>query len=113
MKTFREFTEAPRIARKKGQPAGSDKHSDLYTDENPKGTIHGLKFATIKDAEKSVAKIEKSGKKHPIAKDLRTPKYRKRIVKDKTKYDRKNIKRKSPFVVSNGILAYVIQRDVE
>ena len=23
-----------RIARKKGQPAGSDKHSDLYTDEN-------------------------------------------------------------------------------
>ena len=54
----------PRIARKKGQPAGSDKHSDLYTDENPKGTIHGLKFATVKDAEASVAKIEKSGKKH-------------------------------------------------
>jgi len=26
--------EAPRIPRKKGQPAGSDKHSDLYTDEN-------------------------------------------------------------------------------
>ena len=52
-------------------------------------------------------------KQNPIAKDLRTPKYRKRIVKDKTKYDRKNIKRKSPFVVSNGLLAYVIQRDVE
>ena len=32
----------PRIARKPGQKAGSDKHSDLYTDENPKGTIHGL-----------------------------------------------------------------------
>ena len=64
MKTFREFTEAPRIARKKGQPAGSDKHSDLYTDENPKGTIHGLKFATVKDAEASVKKIENSGKKH-------------------------------------------------
>ena len=28
----------------KGQKAGSDKHSDLYTDENPKGTIHGLGF---------------------------------------------------------------------
>ena len=28
--------EEPRIPRKKGQPAGSDKHSDLYTDENPK-----------------------------------------------------------------------------
>ena len=24
-------------------------HSDLYTDENPKGTIKGLKFATVKD----------------------------------------------------------------
>ena len=29
---------------RKGQPAGSKKHSDLYTDENPKGTIHGLGF---------------------------------------------------------------------
>ena len=56
--------EAPRIPRKKGQPAGSDKHSDLYTDENPKGTIHGLKFATVEDAKASVAKIEKSGKTH-------------------------------------------------
>ena len=54
----------PRIPRKKGQPAGSDKHSDLYTDENPKGTIHGLKFATVEDAEKSVKKIENSGKTH-------------------------------------------------
>ena len=34
----------PRIARKKGQPAKSKKHSDLYTDEDPKGTIHGLGF---------------------------------------------------------------------
>ena len=37
----------PRI-RKKGQTVGSDKHSDLYTDENPKGTIHGLKFVQLK-----------------------------------------------------------------
>ena len=65
MKKFQEYLdEAPRIPRKKGQPAGSDKHSDLYTDENPKGTIHGLKFATVEDAEKSVKKIENSGKKH-------------------------------------------------
>ena len=53
-----------RIPRKPGQPAGSDKHSDLYTDENPKGTIHGLKFATVDDAKASVAKIKKSGKTH-------------------------------------------------
>ena len=54
----------PRIPRKKGQPANSKKHSDLYTDENPKGTIHGLKFATVDDAKASVAKIKKSGRKH-------------------------------------------------
>ena len=56
--------EGKRIPRKKGQPAGSKKHSDLYTDENPKGTIQGLKFATVKDAEASVRKIKGSGKKH-------------------------------------------------
>ena len=54
----------PRIPRKKGQPAGSKKHSDLYTDENPKGTIKGLKFATVKDAKASVSKINSSGKNH-------------------------------------------------
>jgi|TARA_B100000424_G_scaffold120694_1_gene91243 hypothetical protein len=54
----------PRIPRKKGQPRGSKKHSDLYTDENPKGTIHGLKFATVKDARASVSKIKNSGKAH-------------------------------------------------
>ena len=53
-----------RVARKKGQHRGSSSHSDLYTDENPKGTIHGLKFATVDDAKASVAKIEKSGKTH-------------------------------------------------
>ena len=56
--------KAPRIPRKKGQPAKSKKHSDLYTDENPKGTIHGLKFATVKDAKKSVNKIKRIGKSH-------------------------------------------------
>lgn len=55
---------APRVPRKKGQPARSKKHSDLYTDENPKGTIKGLKFATTKDAQASVRKIRASGKTH-------------------------------------------------
>jgi hypothetical protein len=53
-----------RISRKPGQPANSDKHSDLYTDEDPKGTIHGLKFATPDDAEDSVRKIKSSGRSH-------------------------------------------------
>jgi predicted nucleotidyltransferase len=56
--------EAPRIPRKKGQPAGSDKHSDLYTDENPKGTIKGLGFKDIETAKSSVSKIKNSGKTH-------------------------------------------------
>ena len=56
--------ENKRKPRMIGQPAGSKKHSDLYTDENPKGTIHGLKFATVKDAQKSVSKIKSSGKTH-------------------------------------------------
>jgi len=56
--------EGKRIARKPGQPAGSKKHSDLYTDENPKGTITGLKFATASDARASVSKIRNSGRSH-------------------------------------------------
>ncbi len=56
--------EAARKPRKKGQHRGSSSHSDLYTDENPKGTIKGLKFATVKDAQASVSKINGSGKSH-------------------------------------------------
>jgi len=54
----------PRIARKKGQPAKSKKHSDLYTDEDPKGTIHGLGFKNVAIAKASVAKIRKSSRSH-------------------------------------------------
>jgi len=58
------FAEDARVPRKKGQHRGSSSHSDLYTDENPKGTIKGLKFATVDDAKKSVNKIKGSGKSH-------------------------------------------------
>ena len=54
----------PRIPRKKGQPVGSKKHSDLYTDEKPKGTIRGLKFTTKADAVASVRKIKNSNRTH-------------------------------------------------
>ena len=54
----------PRIPRKKGQPAKSKKHSDLYTDEDPKGTIHGLGFKNASVARASVKKIESSGRSH-------------------------------------------------
>jgi hypothetical protein len=63
-KLNRSIREAPRVPRKKGQHRGSKSHSDLYTDENPKGTIKGLKFATVADAKASVSKIRSSGKSH-------------------------------------------------
>ena len=61
---FSSLVEKPRIPRKKGQPAGSDSHSDLYTDENPKGTIQGLGFKDVATAKASVSKIEGSSKTH-------------------------------------------------
>ena len=54
----------PRIPRKKGQPANSKKHSDLYTDVNPKGTIHGLGFKNVDTAKASVSKIRNSSRSH-------------------------------------------------
>jgi len=56
--------DTKRIPRKPGQKAGSDKHSDLYTDENPKGTIHGLGFTDAAKARESINKIKGSGKTH-------------------------------------------------
>ena len=56
--------DAERVPRKPGQKADSKKHSDLYTDENPKGTIHGLGFTDAETARTSVNKIKNSGKTH-------------------------------------------------
>ena len=64
-KKFKQmFGEEPRVPRKKGQPAKSDKHSDLYTDEDPRGTIHGLGFKDVETAKASVSKIERSDRTH-------------------------------------------------
>jgi|TARA_R110002020_G_scaffold20883_1_gene70742 hypothetical protein len=59
-----QFEDIKRIPRKSGQKADSKKHSDLYTDENPKGTIHGLGFTDGTKARQSVNKIKNSGKTH-------------------------------------------------
>ena len=61
---WKDILKAKRIPRKKGQPANSKKHSDLYTDENPKGTIHGLGFKDVETAKRSVAKIKRSNRTH-------------------------------------------------
>ena len=56
--------DTKRIPRKPGQKAKSDKHSDLYTDEDPKGTIHGLGFTDKAKAKQSVSKIRGSDRTH-------------------------------------------------
>ena len=53
----------PRIP-KKYEGQDPSEHSDLYTDEDPKGTIQGLGFKDKATAEKSVNIIKKSGKTH-------------------------------------------------
>ena len=61
---LKDLMEAGRIPRKKGQKRNSKKHSDLYTDENPKGTIHGLGFKDVATAKASVSKIRNSSRSH-------------------------------------------------
>ena len=41
-----------------------DTHSDLYTDEDPRGTIHGLGFKDVETSRASVKKIESSDRTH-------------------------------------------------
>ncbi len=53
-----------RIARKKGQHKGSSSHSDLYTDEDPRGTIHGLGFKDAETAKKGIQIINKADRTH-------------------------------------------------
>ena len=55
IKKMPEPKKKGRIPRKKGQPVGSKKHSDLYTDENPKDTV-SIKYATVQDARDTVKK---------------------------------------------------------
>tara|TARA_Y100000592_G_C5314302_1_gene241710 strand:- start:4 stop:336 length:333 start_codon:yes stop_codon:yes gene_type:complete len=51
---------AKRIPRKtkSGRIRPASKHSDLYTDERPKDTVR-IKFATVKDARATVAKVKR------------------------------------------------------
>ena len=55
---------AERTPRKKGQHKGSSSHSDLYTDEDPRGTIHGLGFKDAETARKGVGIINKANRDH-------------------------------------------------
>ena len=58
-----EIEDNPRIP-KKYEGQDPSEHSDLYTDEDPKGTIQGLGFKDKATAERSVNIIKRSGKTH-------------------------------------------------
>jgi len=61
---FDPLVEAEKRIPKKREGQDPKTHSDLYTDENPKGTIQGLGFKDTATAKASVSKIENSGKTH-------------------------------------------------
>ena len=54
----------PSYSKKTWTTSKFQKHSDLYTDENPKGTIHGLGFKDVATAKASVSKIRNSSRSH-------------------------------------------------
>jgi hypothetical protein len=56
----------PRVPRKyKGE--APEHHSDLFTDENPRGTVHGLKFKNGQEARKSVTRLRRLFKSRKIS----------------------------------------------
>ena len=58
------FDEAEKRVPRKYKSQDPKQHSDLYTDENPRGTIKGLGFVDSAKAKQSVNKIKNSGKEH-------------------------------------------------
>jgi hypothetical protein len=55
----------PRVPRKyRGE--NPRHHSDLFTDENPRGTVHGLRFRSREEAKKSVQRLKKLYKSRKI-----------------------------------------------
>jgi predicted GIY-YIG superfamily endonuclease len=55
----------PRVPRKYRGEA-PEHHSDLFTDENPKRTVHGLRFRNSKEAIQSVTRLKKLYKSKKI-----------------------------------------------
>ncbi len=64
----RRSRSTPRVPRKTKRKTykNPEDHSDLYTDENPKGTVKGLKFRSRKDAIKSVKRLRNLYKRSRI-----------------------------------------------
>ena len=63
-RSFAEKKRTPQVNPKTGKKRPDSKHSDLYTDEDPKGTITGLGFKNRKVALDSIKKINNSNRTH-------------------------------------------------
>jgi hypothetical protein len=56
----------PRVP-KKYRGESPKHHSDLFTDENPKGTVKGLRFRSSRDARKSITRLRKMYKSRRVS----------------------------------------------
>lgn len=58
-KYYSKFRKNPRVPKRSGKKTYSrpEDHSDLFTDENPRGTVKGLKFKDRESARKSVKRL--------------------------------------------------------
>lgn len=89
-----------RIPRKPGQPAGSNKHSDLYTDEDPKGTITGLGFKDAATAKDGVSKINKAKRTHAHkVQATLVMKQRAKVAMERTKDPEKKKKLRAAYLI--------------
>ena len=117
--------EAKRVpkTRKNQDP---DTHSDLYTDEDPRGTIHGLGFKDVETAEASVRKIESSDRSHAhkiqaaiameqrakvMKKNAEAAVYRRYIEKMKKKTEKMNESLNLRSLAKNSKIASAIKKN--
>jgi hypothetical protein len=65
-KTKKSVPRVPRRTKRRTYKNPRD-HSDLFTDENPKGTVHGLKFKNKQEAKKSIKRLRSLYKRKKIS----------------------------------------------
>lgn len=65
-KSSKNKNRTPRVPR--GYKGENPKHhSDLFTDENPHKTVHGLRFRNSRDAKQSISRLRKLYKQNKIS----------------------------------------------
>jgi len=103
-----------RIPRKEGQKRNSDKHSDLYTDENPENTIHGLGFKDKETAKESINIIKNIDRthQHKVLASL-VMKQRAKVAIERTKDKEKKSNLKEAFKIWSEFLEELKEKTEE